>query len=104
MNANGGSSQGEINEFALRVNKQRRRRERRDSFGEAMSFHVAPLNPVSGTWKFPGVMSGAPVEVRPRDWLYRRDHRITIWSELVPAALVSPHSSIRVEQSLSLLA
>lgn len=71
---------------SLRVNKQRRRRERRDSFGEAMSFHVAPLNPVSGTRKFPGVMSGAPVEVRPRDWLYRRDHRITIWSELVPAA------------------
>lgn len=38
---------------SLRVNKQRRRRERSDSFGEAMSFHVAPLNPVSGTRKFP---------------------------------------------------
>lgn len=32
-----------------RVNKQRCQRDRRDSFGEAMSFHVAPLNPVSGT-------------------------------------------------------
>ena len=33
-----------------------------------MSFHVAPLNPVSGTLSevSPGVMSGVAVEVRPR--------------------------------------
>lgn len=57
------------------------------------------LIPFPGLGSFLGVMSGVPVEVRPRDWLYRRDHRITIWSELVAARCSTLAGTVRFEPS-----
>jgi len=54
-----------------------------------MSFHVAPLNPVSGTRKFlPELCPELPSKFGRGIGCTGGDHRITIWSELVPAVAI----------------
>jgi len=56
-----------------------------------MSFHVAPLNPVSGTRKFlPELCPELPSKFGRGIGCTGGDHRITIWSELVLTPGCSP--------------
>lgn len=59
-----------------------------------MSFHVAPLNPVSGTRKFlPELCPELPSKFGRGIGCTGGDHRITIWSELVPLFPLPCHRS-----------